>query len=218
MGLTHGDYELLSADCGAAEGPYGFTGTCNSFASGRVSYTLGLHGPAVTMDTACSSGLMAVHQACASLDDGESDLALAGGVAVILEPRKSVAGSLQGLLSPTGRCHAFDVGADGFVSAEGCVVLLLKRLPDALRDGDRVLAVVRGTAANQDGRTVNIAAPSGQAQVALSPTNNAATAPAISRFIHLPKSRFQVLTLQDQGCLGRLNVHIGRGPVMRPTG
>ena len=110
---------------------------------------------------------MAVHQACASLDDGESDLALAGGVAVILEPRKSVAGSLQGLLSPTGRCHAFDVAADGFVSGEGCVVLLLKRLPDALRDGDRVLAVVRGTAANQDGRTVNIAAPSEQAQVAL---------------------------------------------------
>jgi mycolipanoate synthase len=167
VGLTHGDYELLSADCGAAEGPYGFTGTCNSFASGRVSYMLGLHGPAVTVDTACSSGLMAVHHACGSLDDGESDLALAGGVVVTLEPRKSVAGSLQGMLSPTGRCHAFDVAADGFVSGEGCVVLLLKRLPDAVRDGDRILAVVRGTAANQDGHTVNIAAPSEQAQVAV---------------------------------------------------
>ena len=74
---------------------------------------------------------MAVHQACRSLDDGESDLALAGGVAVALEPRKSIAGSLQGMLSPTGRCHSFDVAADGFVSGEGCVVLLLKRLPDA---------------------------------------------------------------------------------------
>jgi mycolipanoate synthase len=167
VGLTHGDYELLSADCGAAEGPYGFTGTCNSFASGRVSYTLGLHGPAVTMDTACSSGLMAVHQACASLDDGESDVALAGGVSVTLDPRKSIAGSLQGMLSPTGRCHAFDVAADGFVSGEGCVVLLLKRLPKAVRDGNRILAVVRGTAANQDGRTANIAAPSEQAQVAV---------------------------------------------------
>ncbi|SPM35482.1 polyketide synthase [Mycobacterium rhizamassiliense] len=166
VGLTHGDYELLSADCGAAEGPYGFTGTCNSFASGRVSYTLGLHGPASTVDTACSSGLMAVHQACGSLDTGESDLALAGGVVVILEPRKSVAGSLQGMLSPTGRCHAFDAAADGFTSGEGCVVLMLKRLPDAQRDGDRILAVVRGTAANQDGRTPNIAAPSEQAQVA----------------------------------------------------
>jgi polyketide synthase 3/4 len=166
VGLTHGDYELLSADTGAAEGPYGFTGTCNSFASGRVSYTLGLHGPASTVDTACSSGLMAVHQACGSLDTGESELALAGGVVVILEPRKSIAGSLQGMLSPTGRCHAFDAAADGFTSGEGCVVLLLKRLDDAQRDGDRILAVVRGTAANQDGRTPNIAAPSEQAQVA----------------------------------------------------
>ncbi len=165
VGLTHGDYELLSADCGAAEGPYGFTGTSNSFASGRVAYTLGLHGPAVTVDTACSSGLMAVHQACGSLGSGESDLALAGGVVVTLEPRKSVSGSLQGMLSPTGRCHAFDVHADGFVSGEGCVMLLLKRLDDAQRDGDRILAVLRGTAANQDGRTVNIAAPSETAQI-----------------------------------------------------
>ena len=167
VGLTHGDYELLSADIGAAEGPYGFTGTSNSFASGRVSYALGLHGPAVTVDTACSSGLMAIHQACRSLHDGESDLALAGGVAVTLEPRKSVSGSLQGMLSPTGRCHAFDVRADGFVSGEGCVVLLLKRLDAAQRDGDRILAVVRGTAANQDGRTVNIATPSEEAQTAV---------------------------------------------------
>ncbi|RAU94257.1 polyketide synthase [Mycobacterium colombiense] len=167
VGLTHGDYELLSADCGAAEGPYGFTGTSNSFASGRVAYALGLHGPAVTVDTACSSGLMAVHQACGSLGSGESDLTLAGGVVVTLEPRKSVTGSLQGMLSPTGRCHAFDVHADGFVSGEGCVMLLLKRLDDAQRDGDRILAVLRGTAANQDGRTVNIAAPSQTAQVAV---------------------------------------------------
>jgi polyketide synthase 3/4 len=167
VGLTHGDYELLSADTGAAEGPYGFTGTSNSFASGRVSYALGLHGPAMTVDTACSSGLTAVHQACRSLHDGESSLALAGGVAVTLEPRKSVSGSLQGMLSPTGRCHAFDVRADGFVSGEGCVVLLLKRLDDAQRDGDRILAVIRGTAANQDGRTVNIATPSEDAQIAV---------------------------------------------------
>ena len=120
VGLTHGDYELLAADTGAAEGPYGFTGTSNSFASGRVSYALGLQGPALTVDTACSSGLMAVHLACRSLDDRESDLAVASGVAVTLEPRKSVSGSLQGMLSPSGRCRAFDVGADGFVSGEGC--------------------------------------------------------------------------------------------------
>ncbi len=167
VGLTHGDYEMLTVEIGAADGPYGSSGTSPSLASGRVAYALGLHGPAFTVDTACSSGLMAVHQACVSLDRGESDLALAGGVVVTLEPRRSITGSLQGMVSPTGKCHAFDAAADGFVSGEGCVVLLLKSLPDAERDGDRVLAVLRGTAANQDGRTVNIATPSETAQVAV---------------------------------------------------
>ena len=102
--------------------------------------------------------------ACRSLHDGESDVALAGGVSIMLEPRKMSSGSAQGMLSPTGRCHAFDVNADGFVSGEASVVLLLKRLEDAQADGDRVLAIVRGTAANQDGHTVNIATPSRDAQ------------------------------------------------------
>ena len=166
VGLTHGDYQLLAADAQAVEGPYGFIGNSFSMASGRIAYALGLHGPALTVDTACSSGLPAVHMACRSLHEGESDLALAGGVSVMLDPRKFAAGSAQGMLSPTGRCHAFDVAADGFVSGEGCAVVLLKRLPDAQRDGDRILAVVRGTAANQDGHTVNIATPSRAAQVA----------------------------------------------------
>ncbi|MGO9655013.1 sulfolipid-1 biosynthesis phthioceranic/hydroxyphthioceranic acid synthase [Mycobacterium sp.] len=167
VGLTHGDYQLLAADAHAVEGPYGFTGNSFSLASGRIAYALGVHGPAFTVDTACSSGLAAVHLACRSLIDGESDLALAGGASVILDPRKFVAGSAEGMLSATGRCHAFDVAADGFVSSEGCVVVLLKRLPDALRDGDRILAVIRGTAANQDGHTVNIATPSVTAQTAV---------------------------------------------------
>ncbi|OBG73984.1 polyketide synthase [Mycobacterium sp. E3298] len=167
VGLTHGDYQLLAADAHAVEGPYGFSGSSFSLASGRIAYALGVHGPAVTVDTACSSGLTAVHLACRSLGDGESDLALAGGATVILDPRKFVAGSAEGMLSPTGRCHAFDVEADGFASSEGCVVLLLKRLGDALRDGDRILAVIRGTAANQDGHTVNIATPSAAAQTAV---------------------------------------------------
>ncbi|WP_046318482.1 type I polyketide synthase, partial [Mycobacterium sp. UM_Kg1] len=167
VGLTHSDYELLSAECGAAEGPYGFTATSSSFASARVSRALGLHGPAVTVDTACSSGLMAVHQACRSLQVGESELALAGGVSVMLEPRRSVAGSQQGMLSPTGRCRAFDAAADGFVAGEGCVVLLLKRLPEAIRDHNRILAVLRGSAANQDGGTGAAEGPSKPAQVAV---------------------------------------------------
>ncbi|WP_230872316.1 type I polyketide synthase, partial [Mycobacterium canetti] len=129
-------------------------------------YAMGLQGPAITVDTACSSGLTAIHLACRSLHDGESDIALAGGASVMLEPRKAASGSALGMLSATGRCHAFDVSADGFVSGEGCVMLALKRLPDALADGDRILAVIRGTAANQDGHTVNIVTPSRSAQVA----------------------------------------------------
>lgn len=167
VGMTGADYQLVAADAQALDGPYGFTGSNFSMASGRIAYALGATGPAYTVDSACSSGLLAVHNACRSLHDGESDLALAGGVNVVLEPRKMASGSAQGMLSPTGRCHAFDVDADGFVSGEAVGMVLLKRLPDALRDGDRVLAVIRGTAANQDGRTVNIATPSRDAQVAV---------------------------------------------------
>ena len=165
MGLTGCDYELLVADAGVIDGPYGYTGQNFSMASGRISYALGANGPAYTVDSACSSSLLAVHMACGSLRDGESNLALAGGVSIMLEPRKMSSGSAQGMLSPTGKCHAFDVNADGFVSGEASVVVMLKRLSDAQADGDRILAVIRGTAANQDGHTVNIATPSRDAQV-----------------------------------------------------
>ena len=165
VGLTHGDYILAAADAHALEGPYGFLGSNFSMASGRIAYSMDLHAPAITVDTACSSGLVTVHMACRSLHEGESDLALAGGATVTLDPRKASAGSAGGMLSPTGHCHAFDTAADGFTSGEGCVMVLLKRLPDALRDGDRILAVVRGTALNNDGRTVNITTPSRPAQV-----------------------------------------------------
>jgi acyl transferase domain-containing protein/NAD(P)-dependent dehydrogenase (short-subunit alcohol dehydrogenase family)/acyl carrier protein len=162
LGLSHDDYTSITLDADA----YGFTETAACMASGRVAYHLNVNGPALTFDTACSSGLLAVHMACRSLDGRETDLALAGGVMVMGEPRKNAWASAQGMLSPTGRCRAFDEAADGFVRSEGCAVVLLKRLPDALRDGDRILAVVRGTAANSDGRTRNIATPSADAQVA----------------------------------------------------
>lgn len=167
VGLTHADYQMLAADAQALEAAYGFSGNSFSLASGRIAYALGVHGPALTVDTACSSGLTAVHLACRSLHEGESDLAMAGSATLALDPRKFASGSAEGMLSATGRCHAFDAAADGFVSGEGCVVMLLKRLPDALRDGDRILAVLRGTAANQDGHTVNIATPSDAAQTAV---------------------------------------------------
>ena len=118
----------------------------------------------MTVDTACSTGLLTLHLACRSLNDGESDLALAGGVNTLISGIMNTAGSALGMFSPTGHCHSFDVAADGFVRAEGCAVVLLKRLPDALRDGDRILAVVRGTAANHDGRTKTISRPSLEAQ------------------------------------------------------
>ena len=167
VGLTHVDYQLVAAQSPTMEGPYGFQGNSLSMASGRIAHALRVHGPAVTVDTACSSSLFAVHMACRSLHDGESDLALAGGAYVMLEPRKYAAASAQSMLSPTGRCRAFDAAADGFTSGEGVAMVLLKRLPDALRDGDRILAVVRGTAANQDGHTVHIGTPSQRAQSAV---------------------------------------------------
>ncbi len=167
VGMCQQDYSVISGDAGALEDAYGYTCTPFSMASGRIAYGLGLRGPAITVDTSCSSGLLAVHMACQSLDRGESDLALAGGAMLVLEPRVSASASAQGMLSPTGRCHTFDVAADGFVRSDGCGVVLLKRLPDALRDGDRILAVVRGTAANQDGRSETITTPSSDAQAAV---------------------------------------------------
>ena len=123
VGLTHSDYQLLASDAHSVEGPYGFTDTSFSLASGRIAYALGVHAGILTVDSACSSGLAAVHIACRSLHDGESDLALAGGATVMLDPRKFSSRSAQSMLSPTGRCHAFDVAADGFVPSEGCAVV-----------------------------------------------------------------------------------------------
>ena len=151
FGISHDDHTALAIDAGV----YGYTETSACMASGRVAYVLDVNGPALTADTACSSGLLAVHMAARSLATGESDLALAGGCEVMREPRKNVWASAQGMLSPTGRCKPFDESADGFVRSEGCAVVLLKRLSDAQRDGDRILAVVRGTAANSDGHTAS---------------------------------------------------------------
>ena len=167
VGLSHSDYALLAADAGALGRMYGFSGSAASLASGRIAHTLGLRGPALTVDTAGSSSLLAVHMACRSLHDGESDLALAGGCTVMLDPRTFTSMSGRGMLSPTGRCRTFDIGADGYVRSEACAMVLLKRLPDAQRDGDRILAVLRGTAANQDGNSESFATPSPDAQVAV---------------------------------------------------
>ncbi|MEV5748923.1 SDR family NAD(P)-dependent oxidoreductase [Actinoallomurus sp. NPDC052308] len=142
----------------------GTIGNVHSTAAGRVSYVLGLHGPAVAVDTACSSSLVATHLAVQSLRTGESDFALAGGVNVMLSPEFMLSGTRWGMFSPTGRCHAFDARADGLVRSEGVGIVALKRLSDARRDGDRVLAVIRGSAINQDGRSQGLVHPSEDAQ------------------------------------------------------
>ncbi|MGH3719489.1 MAG: type I polyketide synthase [Pseudonocardiaceae bacterium] len=136
----------------------------NSLIAGRLAYTLGVHGPALMIDTSCSSSLVAIHLACQSLRRAECDSALAGGVNVLLSPYSFVLVSKAQALSPDGRCKTFDAAADGYARGEGCGVIVLKRLSDARRDQDRVLAVIRGSAVNHDGRSSGIAVPNGTAQ------------------------------------------------------
>ncbi|WP_133250979.1 type I polyketide synthase, partial [Mycobacterium montefiorense] len=164
MGAYFNEYQSMVASSPESVDAYTGTGNSHSITAGRISYLLGLRGPAVAVDTACSSSLSAIHLACQSLRSRESDLALAGGVSVTLRPETQIAISAWGLLSPHGRCATFDAAADGFVRGEGAGVVVLKRLTDALRDCDRVLAVVRGSAVNQDGRSNGITAPNTAAQ------------------------------------------------------
>tara|TARA_R110002020_G_scaffold316899_2_gene532290 strand:- start:62062 stop:68664 length:6603 start_codon:yes stop_codon:yes gene_type:complete len=143
------------------------SGNASSVAAGRIAYTFGFSGPAISIDTACSSSLVALHQAISSLRTGECSLALAGGVNIISEPETMVALSKAGMLAPDGRCKAFDSSADGFSRGEGCGLIAIKRLADAERDNDRIFAVIRGSALNQDGRSAGLTVPSRSAQEAL---------------------------------------------------
>lgn len=140
------------------------TGGAPSAGAGRISYVFGLRGPSVSIDTACSSALVAVHQAMQSLRLGECNVALAGAVNLLLDPLGMVALSQARMLSAHGRCKTFDAGADGYVRAEGCIVVFLKPLEAAQRDGDRIYAVLRGSAVNQDGASGGLTVPSGPAQ------------------------------------------------------
>lgn len=144
---------------------YASTGAAHSVVTGRLSYLLDLKGPSLAIDSACSSSLVAVHLAAQSLRRGECDLALSGGVNVVLSPLPSISFSqFPGMVSAEGRCKTFDAGANGYVRSEGCGIVVLKRLSDAVRDGDVVLAVLRGGAVNQDGRSSGVTAPNGLAQ------------------------------------------------------
>lgn len=138
-----------------------------SFTSGRISAMFGLEGPSVNVNTACSTSLVAVHQAIRALQSGECDAALAGGVAIIETPEHSLTMNQFGVLAPDSQCKAFDAGADGYVRAEGCGIVLLRRLDDALANGDRIYAVLRGSAVNHNGLSDNMMAPETEAQVRL---------------------------------------------------
>ncbi|WP_260759418.1 type I polyketide synthase [Mycobacterium sp. SMC-4] len=164
MGVNSDDYgRLLMEDLEGIEAWTGI-GTSLCGVANRVSHLLDLRGPSVALDAACAASLVAVHQGCQLLRDGETSLVLAGGVSALIGPGLSRVLDVAGATAPDGRCKTFDESADGYGRGEGAGVVVLKRLTDAQRDGDRVLAVIRGGAVAQDGRTVGIMSPNGQAQ------------------------------------------------------
>jgi acyl transferase domain-containing protein/acyl carrier protein len=164
IGHMVGDYYALETRNAAGIDAHVGTGNLDSILANRLSYALNLQGPSLAVDTACSSSLVALYLACQSLRQDECRTAIAGGVNLMLTPEMHVIGAKALLLSPDGRCRTFDRDANGFVRGEGCGVLVLKRLADALAAGDNVQAVIRGVAVNQDGRTNGLSAPNGLSQ------------------------------------------------------
>jgi acyl transferase domain-containing protein len=164
IGISNEDYGETRLRDIAQIDAYTCTGSALSIAANRISYCLNLRGPSFAVDTACSSSLVAVHLACQSIAGQESEIALVGGVNVLLTPERFVGFSKAAMLSPDGRCYAFDERANGYVRAEGAGVVVLKPLKRAEEDGDRIYAVIVGTAINQDGRTAGLSLPSGDAQ------------------------------------------------------
>ncbi|MFF0491933.1 thioester reductase domain-containing protein [Nocardia sp. NPDC004068] len=166
IGMGGGDYERLGAAAHGVEAidAYVATGNAANFGANRLSYALGLEGPSLVVDTACSSSLVSLHLAVHSLRAGECDLALAGGVNLVLSPEVTVALSKGRMLSPTGQCRTFDAAADGYVRGEGCGIVALRTLSAAQAAGDTVLCVIKGSAVNQDGRTSGLTVPRASAQ------------------------------------------------------
>ncbi len=169
VGISHNDYQIIQGTPWDSSGitPHSPTGTAHSIAANRISYCFNLLGPSVAMDTACSSALTAVHSACEHIWAGRGDMALAGGVTVMITPGGFIGFSQASMLSPEGRCAAFDASASGFVRGEGAGMVLLKSMSRAIADGDTIHGVIVGTAINQDGHTNGISLPSADAQARL---------------------------------------------------
>ena len=168
LGLMTNDYAIVDAEAGRdKQDAYSTTGNGHCFPAGRISYSFGFQGPSMVVDTACSSSLVALHLAAQSLRNKECDLALVGGVNLMLSPLITEQFSKTRAFSPDGRCKTFDAGANGYARGEGCGVLVVMRLSDAQRNGNRILAIVRGSAVNQDGRSTGLTTPNVLAQEAL---------------------------------------------------
>ena len=164
VGISTSDYRSLQFASADQIDHLAGTGNAASISANRISYLLDLQGPSIAVDTACSSSLLSIHLACESLRRGECSVAVAGGVNLMLSPELTVAFSQARMLSPDGQCKSFDADANGYVRGEGCGMVVLKPLRDAVRDGDRVAAVILATATNQDGRTNGLTAPNGLSQ------------------------------------------------------
>ncbi|XLS29490.1 non-ribosomal peptide synthase/polyketide synthase [Flavobacteriaceae bacterium M23B6Z8] len=162
IGIIQSDYAQLLKD--EDKDIFSGTGAALSMASNRLSYYYDFRGPSLSIDTACSSSLVSVHTAVQNIRNGQCKMAIAGGVNLILSPDSTIALSQAGMMSPDGRCKTFDDDANGYVRSEGCGLILLKPLKDAISDGDEVLSVIRGSAINQDGRSNGLTAPNGLAQ------------------------------------------------------
>ena len=164
VGISGSDYAQLQFGDDLLSDPYAGVGCALTNSASRISHFLNLRGPALAVDTACSSSLSALHLACQAIRSGDCEMALAGGVNIILSPTITMSLSKAGMMAPDGRCKAFDKSADGYVRSEGVGVVLVKSLKRALADGDHIHAVIRGSASNQDGRSSGISAPNGEAQ------------------------------------------------------
>ena len=213
IGISSTDYANSRIDDPGSGNAYAMTGGTLSIAANRISYVFDLHGPSMAVDTACSSSLVALHQACLGIWRGESATALAGGVNILMTPHSFIGFSKASMLSPSGRCRAFDAAGDGYVRAEGGGVVFLKPLSEALRAGDPVHALILGSAVNSDGRTRGLSMPNADAQEKLlaSAYADAGVDPRELAYVEAHGTGTAAGDPQEARAIGRMLAR-GRGP------